>query len=49
MKYYLHKYKFLRTILKYIEGSKMVIMVKNAQSLLERFEESIEKWAQKFF
>jgi len=49
MQYFLYLIEIICTILKYIKGSDMAIMVKNAQSLLERFENSIEKWAQKVF
>jgi len=31
-----------------IKGFKMSIMVKNVQSMLEKFEDTIERWAQKF-
>lgn len=44
-------YTFLKlcVVFKKIEGFKMSIIVKNAQSLLEKFENSLEIWAKKLF
>ena len=38
----------LRVVFEKLEGFKMSLIVKNAQSLLERFESSIEKLAERF-
>jgi hypothetical protein len=34
---------------KLIEGFTMLIIIKNAESLFERFENSLELWAEKVF
>lgn len=39
----------LCVIFEKLEGFKMSIVVKNAQSLLEKFEKSLEVWAERFF
>ena len=31
------------------KGNKMSIIIKNAENMFERFETSIEKWAEKIF
>ena len=49
MQYFLYKSKKMCTICQLIKGFEMVIMVKNAQSLLEKIENSIEIWAERIF
>ena len=49
MQYFLYKSKKMCTICQLIKGYEMVMMVKNAQSLLEKIENNIEIWAERIF
>ena len=40
---------FSVVFIKLIKGSEMSLVIKNAESLFEKFENSIEKWAEKLF
>ncbi len=46
---YIKKSKYIVIFLKFTKGFEMALIIRNAESLLEKFENSIEEWAKKIF